>query len=97
MKHLKTYENNEFKKYFISKILGTYGIFEYLGNSRNGYIKINMLFILDMLDNKLITQPDSPYSKHKNVFDDNILFTSDDLQECKAILPTIDSVNKYKI
>jgi len=76
------------------KILGTYGIFHFI-EKNSDMVSINLLFML--YDNKLIKQKYLPYTKNISIFDYIIIFTSDDLEECKKVISTVSDIEKYNI
>jgi len=101
-KFLKYNKNNtEIKKYFITEFLGTYVILENINIFGNKVpkIKIQIKYILSG-NGEVIKQDDSehkPYNKPLKVIEDLVLFTSDDLEQCKEVIFIIEQSNKYNI
>lgn len=98
MKHLKTFEQNKIKnkKYSIVPVFsGINGIIEKV-EDLNAIFKIKLLYIYN--NGGLIYQRDSkPYSKSRYIIENNTLFTSDNLQQCKDVIKTIDDTNNYNL
>lgn len=100
MKFIKAFEEyNRLKKYFIANNLGVPMIFEVI-NQWPKRLTIKILYYYnnnELLDYTTIDRNHSPYNKNRNVFDDNILYESDDLNDCKEKIKFINKAKKYNI
>lgn len=98
MKHLKYFENkNELKKYLILKdSFDMFYIFEYISTYKdillkrlyNYYSNVNILQKAYPVDYKTLN-----IRQIKN----NLLYESDNLQDCIDKLPTLKNINKYNL
>jgi len=102
MIHIKKYEkynNTEFKKYFISELLDYLAIFKLIGITNGDTAEIHVLLVYIKKDNEIkefkggIESYKKPLWSIKN----NILFQSDNIQDCIDIIPILLDTNKYNL
>ena len=100
MKYLKTYEGIiDLKKYIIVDFLGTYAILENIKifGKKEPKIKIDIKYILHSNGSLSINKEYDPYIKPLYVLQNRALYTSDDFESCKKILPLIGNSNRYNL
>jgi len=101
MKYIKTYEENKYKKYAIWKKTDSssiLSIIKILPSSNETKIRIKVLLVYNK--RKKILEPPVPgefnefYNEYANK---RIIFTSNDLEECKKQIEIFEVSNKYNL
>jgi hypothetical protein len=59
--------------------------------------RINILYLYDIEKDSLKTEARNPYFKEYDIIQKDIVFQSNDLQECLDILPILNTSDKYNL
>jgi len=99
MKYLKTYENNsKLKKYIIREYRFAFSIFEVNNFSKDEVLLTELYTSYKKLNGKIESvKNDKPYLVPIRIINKNLVYQSDNLQDCLDALPKIGDINKYNL
>lgn len=98
MKHLKTYEQNTFKKYFIIKVGDIFQIWEILREWNDlGIDKYEMIPSFQLYKNEIIKLSNENVNFSKDFINKKILYSTNNLEDCFEKIRIINKSNQYNL